>query len=242
MSTALVQGHIDAQAQLRAATALAVEQAWTGLGAYNQEDVARFLAVALPAVAGGQRAAAAVTNAFLAQTIGRAPLPLDVANLIGAAARLGTDPGTVYRRPFVDVWSALKNGTPYDQAVDKGRVRAESAAVTDVQLAMRETLREVGTQDELILGYARVPDAGACAFCKLVAGQRYTVEDLLPIHPRCGCGVDPIVEENRGDFTGVRANDLSVTRDGVTAAVREHGELGPVLVNGDDAFTSQHDF
>lgn len=54
----------------------------------------------------------------------------------------------------------------------------------------------------------------------------------------CGCGVDVITEANRGDFTGKPENDLSATRDGMTAAVEEHGELGPLLVNGDQHFTN----
>jgi hypothetical protein len=59
----------------------------------------------------------------------------------------------------------------------------------------------------------------------------------MPVHNRCGCGVDVITAANRGQFTGKPSNDLSVTRDGVTAAVREHGELGPVLVNGAHHFS-----
>jgi hypothetical protein len=107
-----------------------------------------------------------------------------------------------------------------------------------VQLAMRQTLVDIGDQDDLILGYQRVPDTGACAFCRLVAGQRYRTNQLMPIHAHCGCGVDVITAANRADFTGKAANDLSVTRDGVTAEVREHGELGPVLVDGQHEFTT----
>jgi hypothetical protein len=96
---------------------------------------------------------------------------------------------------------------------------------------MRQTLVAVGEQDPTILGYQRVPDAGACAFCRLVAGQRYRTDQLMPLHNHCGCGVDVITADNRAGFTGKPENDLS--KPGV--AVNDHGELGPVL--GDPAHT-----
>jgi hypothetical protein len=109
----------------------------------------------------------------------------------------------------------------------------------DVQLAMRQTLVTVGEQTDQIVGYQRVPDPGACAFCTLVAGQRYHTAELMPVHNHCGCGVDVITAETRGDFTGKRENDQTSTvgDDGTVSRVVEHGELGPLLVDGTDHFT-----
>jgi hypothetical protein len=237
MSEELTQAQIAAQQRVRERASQAVARAWTSLQSYDEDDVPVFLAVAVPAVIAAQRLAASLTNAFLARSVGRQPLPLDLARLIGPAIRNGATPAEVYRRPFVTTWTALGNGTQYEDAVAEGLHRATSTAEMDVQLTMRQTLVDVGQRDELILGYQRVPDPGACDFCRLIAGQRYTIEQLIPVHNHCGCGVDVITAANRGDFTGNPENDLSVTRDGVTAAVEEHGELGPLLVNGDDHFT-----
>lgn len=237
MSEELAQAQIAAQQRVRERASEAVARAWTSLPSYDEDDVPAFLAVAVPAVIAAQRVAASLTNAFLARSVGRQPLQLDLARLIGPAIRNGTMPADVYRRPFVTTWTALKEGVAYEDAVARGRHRATSAAAMDVQLTMRQTLVNVGERDELILGYRRVPDPGACDFCRLIAGRRYTVDQLMPVHNHCGCGVDVITVANRGDFTGKPENDLSVTRDGVTAAVEEHGELGPLLVNGDDHFT-----
>ena len=238
MSEQLAQAHIAAQEQVRRQTAAAVARAWTSLPGYDRADVPQFLAAAVLIVAAGQRRSVALTNAFLARAVGRAPLPLDVSALTGAAVRAGTPPDDVYTRPFVTTWTALKDGAPWEDAVAAGEHRATSAAAMDVQLSMRQTLVVAGEQDPRILGYQRVPDAGACEFCRLVAGQRYRTDQLMPIHNHCGCGVDVIIPENRHRFTGNPANDLSVTRDGVTAAVADHGELGPLLVNGEDHFTA----
>lgn len=255
--SAAAQAHIAAQTALQAIAAAGVAAAWDDLPHYNDEDVPTFLARVVPFILAAQRQSVALTNAFLARVMGRAPLGLDVEKLTGEAIRtatpavieatdlapdaVGVPPEIVYRRPFVTVWSDLAARKPWADAVAAGRDRATGTAAMDVQNAMRHTLRAVGEADDRILGYRRVPDSDACAFCKLIAGRRYLTADLMEVHPRCCCGVDVITAENRGDFTGKRENDLAVTREGVTAAVVEHGELGALLVNGDDRFTSLPD-
>ena len=235
--TELADAHIRAQWALRTATEQVIARAWERQPSYDEADVAGWQQAILPVVLGSQIQSAALTNAFLAGELERPPLPLDITKLTAAAVRGGTSPAEVYRRPFVEVWTALRDGVPWADAVKRGRDRATGAAATDVQLSMRATLREVGQLDELILGYARKPDPDACDFCKLVAGRRYTVEQLLPIHTRCGCGVEVITAANRHLYTGNPDNDLALPAGG-TVAVEEHGELGPVLVNADHAFTA----
>ena len=199
------------------------------MSSYDKADVPGFLQAALPIVAAGQSASARATAAFLARSSGSRPKPLDLTAVTGASVRNGTPPAKVYERPFVSVFTMLKNGAQYQDAVNAGRARAVSTAATDVQLTMRQTLVEVGTADERIIGFARVPDGGACEFCQLIAGQRYTTEDLMPVHNNCGCGVDIITAENRGDyFEGNPDNSLDMAS---SVAIASHGELGPVLVD-----------
>lgn len=62
--------------------------------------------------------------------------------------------------------------------------------------------------ETVIVGYERVPDGNACDLCDLASGQRYTRGDLMPIHDGCGCGVEPLTEDQlvtpkkgmRGEF------------------------------------------
>ncbi len=257
------QAHIEAQAQLRALAVAGVARAWDDLPGYDEEHVPLFLAGAVPVVLAAQRRSVALVNAFIARAAGRPPLGLSIARLIGSAIRTatpavieasqtnagptlpdnarGVPPEIVYRRPFVQTWTALTESTPWVDAVERGRDRARGSAAFDVQNAMRHALVAIGAADKTILGYQRVPDGDACDFCKLIAGRRYLTSDLQPVHEHCGCGVAPIFESNRGDFFGKSENDLSITVDGVTAAVREHGELGPLLVDGAHAFTGPND-
>lgn len=237
MSTPVARAHIAAQERLRNLVGHAVQNVWLGLPAYNDDNVDEWLTQVLPVVAAGQRQAVALTEAFLARSLGRQPLGINPDRLTGASVRAGADPAEVYRRPFVSTWSALQTGRTWEEATRVGLTRATSTAATDVQLSMRATLREVGEVDSQIVGYERVPDGGACTFCKLVAGQRYRTGDLMPIHAHCGCGVDVITGSRPPTFTG----DTIIQGDQVSAAIRTHGELGPVLVNAAHHFTAQQD-
>lgn len=239
MNRALAKAHIDGQERLRRAVAGAMGAAWSGLGSYNEGDVPRFLARAVPLVRAGQRQSVALTEAYLARSVGRGPMGLDPEKLL-RQLRNGTPPDEVYRRPFVTVWTALGAGKAWGDAVAEGLDRATSAAATDVQLASRQALRDVGNADEAILGYQRVPDGNACEFCLLIADQRYTTDALQPVHNHCGCSVDVILATERGRFSGVYENDPIKVGENVTAEVREHGELGPVLVNAEHDFTQLH--
>lgn len=188
MSRQLAEAHIRAQKRLRDAAVRAVSTAWQQLPAYNEQDVPRFLNMAIPAVTAAQRQSALVTNAYLARAIRRPVAPLDVAAVTGPAVRAGTPPEEVYRRPFVTVWTSLKAGNQLEDAIAAGLARAAGSAAMDVQLTMRATLQYVGMREDRILGYARVPDGDACNFCQLISGQRYTVEDLMPVHNNCVAG------------------------------------------------------
>lgn len=235
--TTLAEAHIQAEARLRAAATRGVRRAWQSLGGYDESDVPDFLRLALPLILTAQRSSATITNAYLARAGGRAPLPLDFAAVTGAGARAGTPPAEVYRRPFVTVWTALAAGTAYDAAVSAGLARATSTAAMDVQLAMRETMGAVAKADPRIVGYERIPDAGACELCVMASTQRYRVGDLMPIHNHCGCGVAPIYGDSDPGPT-INADRLAEAREsGAEPVVHEHGELGPVLGRAGDTFT-----
>lgn len=140
-SQRLAEQHIAAQERIRELLVQAVTAAWDSLPSYDEENVRTFVDRVVPLVGAAQRQAVAMTEAFLSRSLGQQPIGVPRQGAIGAAVRSGTDPEDVYRRPFVTVWTALKQGTPYDAAVGEGRTRAQVLAQTDVQLAMRATLQ-----------------------------------------------------------------------------------------------------
>ncbi len=209
-SLALADAHIAANTRIQEVTAAAAAAAWLSLGSYDEADVPTFLNRVVPLVLAAQRQVAMLTAAYLAVAIGRRARPVDFDRVTGAGIRTATpevieasqrgglalapDATTVpleivYRRPFVETWAALAKRTPFEAALDAARERVEATAAMDVQNAMRHTLRLVGEREsDVIVGWARVPDADACPFCRLIAGRRYLVSDLLPVHARCVVG------------------------------------------------------
>lgn len=257
---ALIERYQQRMAVLRERASAGVAQAWDGLGSYDEPDVARFVATAVPLVAASQAQAATLTDAYLASETGRSPLGIDPAAVTGAAVRAGVDPAEVYRRPFVQVWKALKDGTDWADAVAGGRARIANTAHTDVQLAMRGAAHNIMGRDSRIAGYRRVLTGRSCALCATASTQRYHRQQLLPIHGHCDCSVAPII----GDRDPGRVINRRLVRDlkaaggpeywkdrGVTVendqvlvdgsplktAVHEHGELGPVLTDASQNFT-----
>jgi hypothetical protein len=231
MASRLAERHIVLNAELRARTVKQLERVWRSLPNHRDETLPAWLSVAVPLAQAAQRAEIAITQAYLARAIDRPVAGVDADRLI-AESRNGADPNEVYSRPFNTVWTALGNGTPYDAAAEQGLARATQTIATDIQLAMRDTLTAVGESEEIVWGYQRVTDGAACDFCLLLNGAQFRTEDPMPIHPNCGCGVEPIVYtrgfSNRNNLERFNA---TATPEGV--AISPHGELGPVV--GDPA-------
>lgn len=229
MPSQLTSSHILAQERLRTLLSTAVGTAWSNLPGYDRHNVDEFLAAAVPLVVAGQRRAAALTEVYVATHLGRTPR--GVPARVGADLRNGVPPEEVYRRPFVQVWSALKAGTGFLDAVSGAQARAQASVEMDVQLASRAMFQDAQDAYDIEFGYQRVADGGACAFCLEVDGAYVKSADAMPLHNRCGCSLEPLTAPHP------RAKFLP---SGV--AVHEHGELGPVLTAPDQNFTSQSDF
>lgn len=224
---ALADAQITAQERLRAAAGAGVLAAWNGLGHYDREDVPRFLRVVSPLVLAAQRQSVALTSAYVARAVGGRPIGLPTDQLIGASVRAGVPDAERWQRPFVNVWTALQKGEPWEQAVESGRARAVGMARMDVQLSQRAAYAAVQQAEPRIAGYRRKADPGACAFCLLVNGAFVKSASAMPLHPDCGCGLEPIL------------SDAPHVDDQPPEGVRvvTHGELGPMLVDPQHTFT-----
>lgn len=244
---ALVVVYQQALARVRRIAAAGVTVAWDRLGAYNVEDVPTFVGAVVPVVEGAQRQAAALTLGYMTRRGAQASV--DVAAVV-AATRGGIPTADVYRRPFVTTWTALKDGRPWADAVRAGRERATSSAEMDVALATRDTAAAVVEGDDRIVGWERIPDGGACEFCLLASTQRYHSGDLMPLHNRCGCSVEPVFgDRDPGhvlkpeQLEALKVGDVDEARRLASErlAVHEHGELGPVLTERGQDFTGPSD-
>lgn len=223
---------------------------WDSMPHYRASAVEDMIEAITPRVTAGQLRIADLTRAYLAQCAGELGWnvvlpPIDQDEIRGAR---GVDPRVVYRRPAVDVYTALAAGKPLPQAAAEGRLRLTQLIGGDMQLAKthasRQSMRGYPEEGQF---YRRVLTGREnCALCVVASTQRYHRGDLLPIHPGCDCGVQPlppglavnqvIDEDLLEQVHQVAADRLGVSdRGGRTPdyrkllTVSEHGEYGPTL-------------
>ena len=223
---------------------------WDSLPHYRASAVEDMIEAITSRVTAGQLRIADLTRAYLAQCareLGwKVVLPaIDQEEIRGAR---GVDPRVVYRRPAVDVYTALAAGKPLPQAAAEGRLRLTQLIGGDMQLAKvhasRQSMRGYPEEGQF---YRRVLTGREnCALCVVASTQRYYRGDLLPIHPGCDCDVQPlppglavnqvIDEDLLEQVHQITADRLGVSdRGGRTPdyrkllTVSEHGEYGPTL-------------
>jgi hypothetical protein len=247
---------------LRASTVAQVEDAWRRFGGLDDAAGERFVAAVVPIVGTAQATTANLLAAYLRalsmQATGEAPnYTIDPAAVTGEALR-GVPPDEVYRRPVVTARAAVSNGNALDVALRIAQRRAGITADIDVALAQRAATVHVLEQDDRIHFYRRVLTGRSCMFCATASTQRYRGSDLMPLHGRCDCAVAPIFgDEDPGQvinhqvlsklkakgpgywkergFVDANGDPIEPGREG-PVAVRQHGELGPTLVDRHDHF------
>lgn len=226
------------------------ESYWDSLPHYRASAVEDMIEAITPRVIAGQLRVADLTRAYLARCAVElgwkvALPPIDQDEIIGAR---GVDPRAVYRRPAIDVYTALAAGKPLPQAAAEGRLRLTQLIGGDMQLAKthasRQSMRAYPSAGQF---YRRVLTGREnCALCVVASTQRYHRGDLMPIHPGCDCGVQPlppglaasqVIDEDLLEQVHQITEDRLGTSDrgGRTPdyrkllTVSEHGEYGPTL-------------
>jgi hypothetical protein len=257
---ALALAYRRAMSDVRERVVAAVEAAWRSLTSWRDSDIDGFVRQVVPVVLGGQQAMAGLVDAYLADQRSAAlgvpfrPRGVRLDRVTGAAARNGTRPEVVYRRPGVTVWNALAEGKPLEQAVEEGLQRATTAAQSDLQRTKTLAAREVLSADREANGFRRVlVGEENCGLCVVASTQRYHKRELLPLHPGCDCDVDALYGPDPGQV--IDEDVLAAAHEAIRATfgisdaaarnpdyrklilVREHGELGPTMTVRGHRFT-----
>jgi hypothetical protein len=247
-------------AALRASIVQQLFAIWYGMPDYRDGNIDDWMGVALPLIDAGKETSVVATTTYL--QLQMELLGLDAAGMeipmelvTGDAIRNGVPPEVVYSRPFQEVWKALSNGYPLDQAIDMGANRLRQLVETDIQLSHTHTSRTLLSQRNDVVGFRRVPTGTyTCALCMIASTQRYHKFDLMPIHPGCDCRVAPIVStapvaqvidperleaihkaiEDQFGFSPRDAREIDFRK---IMTVQEHGEYGPTLAVSGHKFT-----
>lgn len=264
----VIVGYNDAAHQVRLRVENFARTAWLTAGSWRDDDIDRLVRLIVPRVQAGQVQTAQLTAAYLAALMtartGATVAAVPVVREIVTTAR-GVAAAEVYRRPAVTMYTALAKGALVSAAIDQGAQRLSSLVATDMQLAKTTQARRSLAGSGFKFMRRTLTGRENCALCAIASTQRYRVQELLPIHPGCDCGIDTVeagrdpgqvLEPERlelihsaidAQFGGTdRAatyldglNDRSDFLDLIT--VREHGEIGPVLTWRDQHFTSKAD-
>lgn len=262
---ALVTGYATQAGALRENLLLQVATLWKALGTYRTPQMSTFTNLFLPILTGAEQQMSALTAGYLAQhralSLGTtvSPSPVRASEVTGPATRNGVAPLRVYERPFHQVWRDIGAGKNPTDAIDQGLTYAQNLASTDLQRTKQLTSQKVLKQVRGVIGYRRVLEGTySCGLCIVASTQLYRKSQLLPIHPGCDCGVDPVYRDEGTPTYGVI--NMPLPQD-VHAAIEEafgasspaareipgailkgkpieyrnvlvtheHGELGPVI-------------
>lgn len=256
----VILGYNTADHLLRTQLRTYVEGMWLSAGSWRDSDVNRIMNRVIPQVQGSQLRMAALTSAYVqaqAALEGRTIRAVPVARVEVLTAR-GVDPDIVYHRPAVTMYTALSKGTSVSDAIKQGATRLTSLALTDITLAKTHQERASYSESGYEYTVRTLTGRENCAMCLIASTQRYHAKDLRPIHPGCDCGSkqvsaghDPgqVLDPNFLEqvHAAVDAEFGSSDRGGRNPdyrkmiAVREHGELGPVLTWKSQHFTGPAD-
>lgn len=251
-------------ATLRASMVQQLFAMWFSMPEYRDANVSEFMSLSMPLINAAQETSAQATATYIQfqlELMGAdSNIQLPPPELVtGKALRNGTPPEEVYARPFKELWTALKNGHTYEDAVRMGADRLRQLVETDIQLAHTHTARNIFSNRKDVMGFRRVPTgAHTCALCMIASTQRYRKLDLMPIHPGCDCKVAPIISEDTiprvvDKETLNRIHDSIAKQFGMSASdarqidyrkvllVENHGEYGPTLTVAKHKFTGPND-
>lgn len=247
--------HQKATAQVRGSVLRFANMYWAAMGSYRDADIDKLIAAIVPRVHAGQIRTAELTSAYIASVATEQALAVDVAVVTGGR---GVAASEVYRRPGKTVYKELALGASVPDAIKAGSNRLASLVGMDLQMAkVRQAKISLGGTG--FTSYRRVLTGKEnCTLCVVASTQRYHRGDLLPIHPGCDCGIDPIksggplpqvLDEQLLEATHSEVFDFAGDADRSARMPdylqmivnHEHGEHGPSLRWRGQEFTGPSD-
>lgn len=225
--------HVSIQ-RLAAGAAEIASGTFREIGGIDTESANRFVEAVVPSIADIQEEVSDITRNYITDFY----VAVNGVSFPPPQVRIGnyrpTPPETVYKRPYVVSRTRISQGATFTDAFNAGADRAGLIADTDVMLAHRRSARDTMGAFDGIVGYRRVPNLGACPFCIRASTQRYKTDNLMPLHPRCRCGIAPIIGQtdpgrniNERFFDDLSEEERAAYRKPVK--VTQHPDLGPVI-------------
>lgn len=191
----IIAAHQSAVAAVRKHTADYADLLWKAQTGFRDADVANFTRRMVPVVQAAQVRTASLTSSYMAQIEAAKsgakvqPVPVVRADIVGAR---GVDPVEVYTRPAVTVRTALSKGDMYNVAIEQGLARLQSIVSTDMQMSKVRQADSSMRRSKFQYFARTLTGSENCALCTIASTQRYKRGNLMPIHPGCDCGIEPL--------------------------------------------------
>lgn len=178
---------------MQAATGDLVGEAWDRFANLDDVSAAAFTNAAAVIVDQARLSTSTIAAGYMMANDRAGGFP--VAELAGVVPEIrnGVPTSAVYERSVVEARRRVAAGASWEEAMASGRARAVATARTDVVLTNRAAMAQGRNVRPWVVGYRRVLTGRSCAFCASASTQRYTVADLLPLHPSCDCDVAEIL-------------------------------------------------
>lgn len=227
-------------------------------GWYDHAAITTMTGQVVAVVEPAQRGIAQLTDAHLTTAITtQSGEVIDPAGIIDPATlREGVTHAGAYGRLADQYRYEASRGTAYDTIMTALMIRLTAMIATDMQLALTRQVRRTLAASKTVTGYRRIirPEMSkgrVCGLCLAASDRVYHRGDLLPLHDGCHCAVLPITARsdpgrllNRDELDQLYADAGSNTADALVQTryvVRDHGELGPVLVHAAHRFRGPAD-
>lgn len=206
---------------------------------YDVRQTDQFIEQVVTFVRAGQTQVASMTEAYLTQAL-RTIANRDDVELFGVRSEYarGVPAEEVYQRSFM-TWRYLNSVGKEDIAASEALTRTLTAADTDLALSVRDAEQQFMQQHHVNKWFRvtrpELSKSGSCGLCKLASQRTYYREDLKEIHHKCKCTVLP----DAGNIDLDAINDSSSVEP-ISFTVKQHGELGPILVPQGQHFRTEH--
>lgn len=170
--------HIDAKATPQ------LVALWASLPGYDEANVAQFERQARPMFATAKSATVANSAGYYSLVAGIRPRSLRADDVPIVADTRG---------PFIQTWSALKNGDTVEGAIAAGASRVSAMATNFISSTSRQTATLVYERGGvLVQAYYREPEPTACEWCVEMSTFPYSSAEAADFgHDRCGCIATP---------------------------------------------------
>lgn len=254
---AAVDAEAAQQQKIRTALTATLVRLWRSLDPYRPADVADWSTGAGKATTAARVQSAGTADAYLVAVLSLLGVPSHGRSTPPAPLPRGIPLAEEWARPPAEFRYQRSLGVDEQGAAERALQRAETIGDLDLQTARRDAFRDRLVNAEDVTGWRRVvhPElsaGGTCGLCIAASDRLYRTDELLPIHSRCACSIAPVVgsQPDAGHALNTESLQRLYAEAGGTAAAKlkrtryrvvEHGELGPLLVNGQDAFRGPAD-